>query len=455
MALRFTPDSRTLRVVSGDGEVAAWPVPDPAPSDDPRALRLWVEATSGLRQAEDRTIASLGPGEWQSASERVRSEVPALPGALAVAISLEAWHRARVADADQLGLDVALRWHLACLASLRPDDWTILVRRAATFSSRGERNRAAAEYDRAAKLAPPGSLVNWYWSQAMRCLDEKQEATALWYLDRVVAARPDDWRVHAHRADLLRQLNRDEKAAREESLVVHGQPDAMAVNDLLMMAAVRGEWPRAAALADAAAARGGLDWASYAQSLLRAGDVAGYRKACTELLRHLGPKPWLSDLLAAVWTCALGPGTRADLARPTALIDDISARLIAIKDKNDYVQALTYSALMCKAALSLRADLPDEAFDRWQRAIQLHSPDRNDHLLLALIQSRRGQPALAQRSLHEALDGFDAQAEADPRTWQGQWRARAEFEILRAEASAAVLDAAFPAEAPFASGGGM
>ena len=120
-----------------------------------------------------------------------------------------AWHEDCARDAEAAGDGFAARWHLDRLIAARPDDGLLHARRAvARLRERGDADGGSADLDRALELGPRDRIVDWLAHRAEDLRLSGRADGALLLLDRAVAARPDDWRLHAIRAEALGALGR-------------------------------------------------------------------------------------------------------------------------------------------------------------------------------------------------------------------------------------------------------
>src|SRR5262249_23597303 len=118
------------------------------------------------------------------------------------------WHDAGARDAEALGDDFGARWHLDRLIAARPEDGLLHARRARAWLWAGEAALAAAEIERALALGPRDHILDWLEHRAWDFRAEGRWADALRLLDRVIAARPDDWRSYALRCEIMADLGR-------------------------------------------------------------------------------------------------------------------------------------------------------------------------------------------------------------------------------------------------------
>jgi WD40 repeat protein/tetratricopeptide (TPR) repeat protein len=202
----------------------------------------------------------------------------------------------------------------------------------------------------------------------------------------------------------------------------------------------------------------GQDWQSrswHAKACLAAGDGAGYRRVCKELLDRFGQTPDLDAANAVAWACAVGPGAAADLGPAVRLAE----RAVAAR-RDDYGRLNTFGGVL------LRAGRAEEAVTRLQQALKRRGSNNqvSDELLLALAYHRLGRAEEARRWLARATAWFDreqlprqaaavvgagaatpwaqlpavAVAPPDPRARTLGWETWLELSLLRREAEAAL-----------------
>ncbi|QEH38725.1 Serine/threonine-protein kinase PrkC [Aquisphaera giovannonii] len=309
---------------------------------------------------------------------------------------------------------------------------------------------------------------------------------AAWHLDRMVAARPDDWFIHARRA-LSRIHAGDERGAAEDRARARSAGPAEAVrawealeafdrmtlarargrrsevvDQLLRLASLLGEAPALswrlaeaeAELGRPAQARAHMDafvgrterWPGgdlqvaqlhnlQAILCILGGDAEAYRAVCRRAVGWAGPRPAPRVASTAAWVCSLGPGAADDAAAIARLADSASR---GTKDDR------RPEFLVISGAALHRAGRPAEAIPRLEEGERLSAGWRHQaQALLALANHALGRPAEARRW----LDRLRGRARsADPR---GLWD-ELEIDVLAREAESVVHpDPALPAR-PFA-----
>jgi hypothetical protein len=71
----------------------------------------------------------------------------------------------------------------------------------------GKWELAEADYQRALAHAPLEDVLAWYRAQAALCQARRQWSAALWYLDRLLRAGPEDQELRQQRADVAAKLS--------------------------------------------------------------------------------------------------------------------------------------------------------------------------------------------------------------------------------------------------------
>src|SRR5207237_6700365 len=136
---------------------------------------------------EEGTVALLNPADWQQRRDRLAELEGSAESAYAGDADARAWHDARARDAEAVRRPFTARWHLDRLAALDPTDWEPHARRARTYSDAGDFAAADAAYAEAVRRGP-AEVLEWYRHRAAECEAAGRWETALWYLNRGVAA---------------------------------------------------------------------------------------------------------------------------------------------------------------------------------------------------------------------------------------------------------------------------
>ncbi len=215
-----------------------------------------------------------------------------------------AWHEPMIREAEQNGHPFAALWHLDRLIAARPDDWSPYARRARAWSLSDMSDRfdkAAADYRQAERLGKREDVLDFQTQCVVDCTEAGRWAEALWYLDRLIAARPDDGALHEDRAAVYGKLGREADRQAELARVFELGADEGLVIPRAAELGRAGRWAEAAGLLARCGRTGPLS-RELAQACviacLKAGDRAGYREACAAFLACLGPNPtvvWNAD----------------------------------------------------------------------------------------------------------------------------------------------------------------
>jgi serine/threonine protein kinase/WD40 repeat protein/tetratricopeptide (TPR) repeat protein len=432
----FTPDGRSVAGIDIAGNTRVWPVPRPLPDEDPDDLRLRIEARTGLHMESDLTIGRLATPAWRDRLERLGRLDPS-----AVRRGEDpAWHEPMVREAEQGGNAFAAIWHLDRLMAAHPGDWFQLARRARAWSLSDQFEKADADYERAERLGSREQVLDFRAHRVVECTRAGRWAEALWYLDRLIAARPDDASLHEDRAAVYARLGREADRRAELARVFElGADEGLVIPRAEELGRI-GRWAEAAALLARCGRKGPVSRElaqAWAVACLEAGDRAGYREACAAFLAGQGPDPTVVwNALSAASLVALAPGAIADDRVPLASIEK---RLAATPAPTPLYRHLFSNAL---GGLLLRAGRPDEAISRVNDGIaaakEFEVP--TDWAYLALAHARQGRLDGARHWL-ERLRTW--QADASVSFWDLQ-----ELALLRGEAESLLLDAGFPSD-PF------
>ena len=144
-----------------------------------------------------------------------------------------------VREAEQNGNAFAAIWHLDRLIAARPDDWFLYARRARAWSLSDQFDKAAADYQQAERLGSREQVLDFQAHYVLDCTRAGRWAEALWYLDRLIAARPDDGSLHEDRAAVYGKLGREADRQAELARVFELGADAGTRHP-----PGRGAWPR-------------------------------------------------------------------------------------------------------------------------------------------------------------------------------------------------------------------
>ena len=224
-------------------------------------------------------ISMLNEPAWRERLEELGRLDPA-------AVQLDdgpAWHEPMIREAEQNGNAFAAIWHLDRLIAARPDDWLLVARRARAWSCPTSSTRP-----------PPITSRPSGWARGSRSWTSRPTAPAnaptagrwaeaLWYLDRLIAARPDDWTQLEERAAVYGKLGREADRQAELARVFELGADQGIVIPRAEELGRAGRWAEAAGLLARCGRTGPLSRElaqAWGIACLKAGDRAGYREAC-------------------------------------------------------------------------------------------------------------------------------------------------------------------------------
>ncbi len=436
----FTADGRSVVAIDVSGDTRAWPVPEPLYDASFEDLTLRIEARTGLHMEQGLSISRLDNAAWRQRLEHLAQLDP-------TAVRPDddpSWHEPMIREAERNGNAFAAIWHLDRLIAARPGDWFLYARRARAWSSSDQFDKAAADYQQAVRLGSREQVLDFQTHCVVDCTKAERWVEALWYLDRLIAARPDDWTLHEDRAAVYGKLGREADRQAELARVFEMGADAGLVLPRAEQLGREGRWPEAAALLARCARTGPLDHMlaqAWAIACLKAGDRQGYRQASAGVLARNGPEPTVVwDELNAASVLTLGAGGQEEDRIAMAWFEK---RLSGVPALPPFYRHFFSSML---GGLLLRAGRVDEAIARLNEGLAASKEPEipNDWALLAIAHARKGEPAAA----HRWLDRLRAwRPDPGATFWDLQ-----EVAVLRDELEILLLDAAFPRD-PFSSSG--
>ncbi len=467
-SLAFRKGGRTLTATSIDGEVRHWPVPGPweGPADL-LALQLEVETGLGLGPSQD--VSVLPPDVLRRKSRELSESGPTT--ANAIPDDDLGRHEGDARRAERRAQWFAARFHLDRLISARPDDGRYRVRRALGLAAEGQADEARAELSRALQAGPREACLDLLVQRAHDAREAGRLDLAAWAIDATLTARPDDWRLHADRAEVCERLGDADGRDRERRLAADLGADALYLVQLARRLSLEGRpgqareflervtdrvderlslhillttthdltrlgsLERAGKLTARIAAVAPVDTLDViylrAMAAVARRDRAGYRYECARALKHVnaGASPELANAVA--WICVLGPDASDDPDRIVKLAGDAAAKVPA---------DLRPTVLNTLGAALIRSGRPSEAVRPIREGIRLRGgpPLLQDRLFLAIAGESPSDNAATLRE----------PAPSD-RSELPLWDTL-EIEILRREARQAILDRAFPND-PFAA----
>ena len=308
----FTPDGRSIAAIDEFGVSRTWPIPVPLEDSIIEDLILRIEARTGLRMETGLSISQLDAPAWRQRLEQLgRLD----PGAVRPDDD-PSWHEPMIREAEQNGNAFAAIWHLDRLVAARPDDWFLHARRARAWSASDDYDNAAADFRQAERLASREQVLEFQVHCVLDCTKAERWSEALWYLDRLIAARPEDGTLLEDRAAIYGKLGREADRQAELARVFELGADAGLVLPRAEELGRACRWPEAARLLARCGRSGPVSQElaqAWAIACLQAGDHAGYREACTSFLAGQRPGQTVvwNEMSAAALT-ALGAGGTDD-----------------------------------------------------------------------------------------------------------------------------------------------
>ncbi len=275
------------------------------------------------------------------------------------------------------------------------------------------------------------------------CTRAERWAESLWYLDRLIAARPDEGSLHEDRAAVYGKLGREADRQAELARVFELGADEGLVIPRAEELGRAGRWTEAAGLLARCGRNGPLsrDLAhAWGIACLKVGDRAGYREACAADMACQGPWPTViwNEIIAS-WHFAMGADGLDDYR---VAIGWLVRRLSAVPPAPPRFRHLLANAL---GGLLLRAGRIDEAIARLNEGIAAAKEAKDDEMqsdwaYMALAQSRKGNFAEARGYL-ERLRA--SRSDSPESFWDHH-----EIALLQSEAESLLFDAEFPSD-PF------
>jgi eukaryotic-like serine/threonine-protein kinase len=436
----FSRDGNSVYGIDTSGNSRTWSVPRPLSDEGFDELKLRIEARTGLQMESDRTTSRLDTLAWRDRLEQL--------GRLdAHALSLDvdpAWHEPMAREAEQNGNAFAALWHLDRLIAAHPDDWSLYARRARAWSTSDRFDKAVADYQQAERLGSRNLVLDLQAHFVLDCTRAGRWAEALWHLDRLIAARPEDSSLHEDRAAVYGKLGREADRRAELARVFELGADEGLVMPRAEELGRAGRWAEAAGLLTRCGRRGSVSRElaqAWGVACLKTGDRAAYREACAAYMAWEGPNPTIVwNALSEASLLALGDKGLDDYQVP---IDWFANRLDANPGMDPMYRHFFSNAL---GGLLLRAGRIDEAIARLNEgmAVAKEAAGPGDWAFLAIAHARKESHGEARKWL-DRLRGL----KHDPR--ESFWDLQ-ELAVLQSEAESLLADAGFPGD-PFQSPG--
>jgi serine/threonine protein kinase/WD40 repeat protein/tetratricopeptide (TPR) repeat protein len=456
IGLGFRPDGQSYWTMTGDGSLCTWSVPAPLEGLVER-IRLAVELTTGRQLDSTQSMAPLERSNWEERRRQWQEREGSTSWSLGRPPGETAWHEARARDAEQSGAWFTARWHLDRLLATRPDDWLLYARRARTHANEGRWDLAEADYAQARQREKSGDVEAWCHQEAGAAQARQQFAAARWYLDRLVAAHPNDWRLYESRAFLFEIWARtarnaghtakdvELRAQQEGDLAraIARDADSAFLCRVAGLRSTQGRWSEAVRLFARARQLGPLPprlASVQALACLQAHDTAGYRAVCADLVHQAVSSPvHLFALDESVYQAVLlAPGGVSDYTVPLGFKERVAAgrakylKATDTDSPNVLAGHVRHDYLSLLGGVLHRAGCYQEAVDRLNEGIAAYGEggELRDWAFLALAYEQLGRTEEARR-WHEKVKAYQ------PKLGAGiggiQWWDEVEKDILRRE----------------------
>jgi WD40 repeat protein/serine/threonine protein kinase/tetratricopeptide (TPR) repeat protein len=470
-SVAFTPDGTRLVTGGNDRTARVWEVPAPLTEDTNRLMR-WVEVSSGFEVQKDGSMHLLDPRTWQQR----RKDLDAMGGPPAghAGPSGFGWHQRLAAENEESGHWFAARWHLDRIIEEQPGDWYAHALRSRVSWKLGRFDEAAADCARALELGPTEAVRDWCIHQSPEYEAEASWYMAAWFLDQLLAVRPYDNLARLARIRARVELGQRDAASADYALALRQGPrdDVLAhIRTEWDECEIKDRWLTGLWYLERLAEAQPQDWyaparigkaqgrlGQYAASLrgysralelhttdpnlwrpvtilyLHLGDVAGYRAACAQMLRHYTPANNANQDYEVAWICLIGPGAVSDWAQPL----EVAERALAVYPRHP-------AYLTVVGAVQYRAGRYADALARLDDAIKENNTGGSVPcwLFLALTHQRLGNTVEARRWLDRAAEWLDQSTPEKPRDGRMGvspilWSYWLEVQILRCEAEALI-----------------
>jgi tetratricopeptide (TPR) repeat protein len=297
-----------------------------------------------------------------------------------------------------------------------------------------ERWRAFRQRDPSPEVFAPEDVPSWHRRQADGFETAGQWPPVLWHLDRLIAARPEQWTFYRRRGHARRALGqRDQAVAEYTKAIDRGADDWQVWLDRGLIHAELGRWNEAAADYARAVELGATSdrvLSQHALLRLAVGDTDGYRGACKTMLDRFGGtlNPRIANNVA--WVCAYAPDAVVDRDRIVRLAEVVAAR-----------HPKKYATLNTLGAALYRAGKYEAAVEKLEEAMKAHPSGGApfDFLFLSMAHHHLGHTKEARHWLDKAVRWME-QAEqgklSDPSVRLPLfWIQRLELRLLRSEAA--------------------
>jgi WD40 repeat protein/serine/threonine protein kinase/predicted Zn-dependent protease len=290
-------------------------------------------------------------------------------------------------------------------------------RRGLALLDAGDQQRALADLDMAILLQPDHAEARYQRGLMHGRAGRFPEASA--DFSRTIALRPDHAAAYAGRAYVHLQLQQCKQAVADYS-------KAVAMSD----------WDKAAADLSKAVAEPNLEkvvvayWLALAR--LGAGDLAGYRSACAEMLQRFGATDQPDVAAWVAWTLVLAPDAVKDLDHSAKLADAAVRRA----PENEFCSNTLGAALYRAGRFGEALRQLNAASAAWQQARDKPATHSRAYawFFLAMTHQRLGHAIEARQWLDRALKWMEMEVQNPGNKAVVVWNRRLTLQLLRREA---------------------
>jgi serine/threonine protein kinase/Flp pilus assembly protein TadD len=219
LAVAFRADGDTLLTIGEDRLCRSWQAPS-ALAGDAEQLSRAAEAITGLTLSPEGAVGGLNAAE----REKRLHDLAASGNPFAPPTNLGlSWHQHEALACLDAANGSSARWHLDRQLHDQPNDWLAHVWRTRAHTQLNEFDQAAGDMAKALELAPDAAY-SWYRLYQSDHADKQQWRPALWYLDRLIAARPKEDALYVERGQVHGKQNHWKEAAADYAKAAELQP---------------------------------------------------------------------------------------------------------------------------------------------------------------------------------------------------------------------------------------
>jgi tetratricopeptide (TPR) repeat protein len=406
--------------------VRFWQVPLPV-QGPVEQIRAGVEVAGGMSLApegvtsylkqpsKEARIKELTSGGQLASAEQIQSERHEASDA-ATAFDLSAregyWHLDQALDSLETERWQAALWHLDRQLLIHPGDWFSHVLRSKANRQLDRLEQANADLAKAFDLGPAEQVLSWCRCFAAELADKEQWQAASWYLDRLMERRPKEAAPYIQRARISIKEDRWKEAAADYSRAVElSRGDSQLWLEKAEFDFSHGRWQDAGkAYTETLNLDPGDHWTWFQSSAVHLfiGDIAGYRRDCSEMVQRFGQTddPQIAERIAK--SCLLQP----DAVEDQKLVQKLAELAVTKTEKNTYYPYF----MLAKGMAEYRAGNPRIAINWLRKCMKLPSISQPPYkslaqLFLAMSYHRLGQDKEARETLRQARTLIDAQLE--------------------------------------------